>query len=656
MDITLHRYANMVQEYYVARVREARRKRLEVRAKLRTRADVLRLQEEIRTKIRQSFGRFPARTPLRTRITGKVERRHYTVEKILFESRPGLVVSANLYLPKGLTGTAPGVLGLCGHTPDGKAHPTYQWFVQGLALKGFVTLIIDPIGQGERAQYPGPKWEGVCVQHNLLGNQQALLGEFFGAWRAWDAVRGLDYLLSRPEVDGEHVGVTGNSGGGTMTTWLCGLDERITMAAPGCFVTTLLANMENELPADVEQIPPHLIEFGLDECDFFIPFAPKPLILLTEEKDYFDQRGSQEAYRELKRIYGILGADGNLRMKVGTGSHGYSRELREAMYAFFGQHSGVRISAREPRLRIENQETLCVSRTGVLVREGSKRVFDFTRAQADELLARRKPLSRKNLKHTLAKMLVLPKRSRPPHFRILAPHRAGNFRFQNFVLETEPGIQAVVTMPNPPGWRLPVPRGSRCSLLVPHLAACDDLRSSKVRRFLGERTRTFAVDPRGIGQSMSASCEGLGFFASYDSDYFYNAYGLMLGEPYLGRRVHDVLSTLDWLFAHGYREIHVVGRGMGAVLALLACTLDERPSKVTLINGLLSFHELTQVPIYGWPASSMLSGMLKEFDLPDCYRALAGKLRVIEPWDARMRPIEPVQARRRLREMGVSSR
>jgi hypothetical protein len=99
MDIRLCRYANMVQEYYVARVREARRRRLEARAKLRTRNDVLRLQEEIRARISQSFGRFPARTPLKARITGKVERRRYTVEKILFESRPGLVVSANLYLP-----------------------------------------------------------------------------------------------------------------------------------------------------------------------------------------------------------------------------------------------------------------------------------------------------------------------------------------------------------------------------------------------------------------------------------------------------------------------------------------------------------------------------------------------------------------------------
>lgn len=655
MNVKLHRYTHMVHEYYVGRVRQERLRRLESRAAVKTRADVLRLQKEVRAKIRRSFGPFPRRTALHARVTGKIERPRYTIEKILFESRPGLLVSGNLYLPRGLTGRAPGVLALCGHTPNGKAHPTYQSFVQGLACKGFVTLIIDPIGQGERAQYPERKWEGVCVQHNLLGNQQSLVGEFFGAWRAWDGVRALDYLLSRPEVDPKCVGVTGNSGGGTMTTWLCGLDDRFTMAAPGCFVTTLLANLENELPADVEQIPPRLIELGLDECDFFIPFAPKPLILLTQALDYFDQRGAQEAYRELKRVYRILGAEKNLRIKTGSGPHGYSKELREAMYVFFGKHAGVRVSRREPRLRIEKQETLFVSRTGVLVREGSKRVLDFTRLRAKELAVVRRRVRPARLRKLLTKMLALPARPRPPHYRILAPYRLGKAVFQDFAVETEPGIQALVTMPSPDGWRVPPPRGRQCRLLVPHLAAYEDLVSRRMKRLLAGRARTFAVDPRGIGQSMSASCEKQDFFASYDSDYFYQAYALMLGEPYLGRRVHDVLCTIDWLAHLGYTDIRVVGRGMGALLALLACTLDERPTKVTLVNGLLSFHELTQVPYYEWPASSMLAGVLKAFDLADCYRALGKKLRIIKPWDARMKPLKPSEVRRRLGAMGLSS-
>ena len=105
-------------------------------------------------------------------------------------------------------------------------------------------------------------------EHIYAGNQQFLVGEFFGAWRAWDGIRALDYLLTRPEVDPKHVGITGNSGGGTMTTWLCGVEPRWTMAAPSCFVTTFRRNLENELPADTEQCPPRVLALGLDHCGF----------------------------------------------------------------------------------------------------------------------------------------------------------------------------------------------------------------------------------------------------------------------------------------------------------------------------------------------------------------------------------------------------
>ena len=92
-------------------------------------------------------------------------------------------------------------------------------------------------------------------EHNYAGNQQVLVGEHFCMWRAWDGIRALDYLMSRKEVDLRHLGITGNSGGGTMTTWLCGVEQRWTMAAPSCFVTEFRRNMENELGADAGAVP-----------------------------------------------------------------------------------------------------------------------------------------------------------------------------------------------------------------------------------------------------------------------------------------------------------------------------------------------------------------------------------------------------------------
>ncbi|MGE0609339.1 MAG: alpha/beta hydrolase family protein, partial [Pirellulales bacterium] len=292
----LNRFPRMVQEFLVAQVRRIEQAANEARDALQTTADAQTYVRGVQDRIRQCFGPEPERTPLNPRVTGVVDREEYTIEKVIFESRPGLLVTANLYIPKGRKFPLPGVVGSCGHSANGKAIDAYQSFVQSLARLGYVTLIFDPIGQGERMQYVDANWQprrGVGTSEHLhAGNQQVVVGEFFGAWRAWDGIRALDYLLTREEVDPRHVGITGNSGGGTMTTWLCGLEKRWTMAAPGCFVTTFRRNLENELPADTEQCPPRALALGLDHSDFLAAMAPKPVIILAKERDYFDARGA----------------------------------------------------------------------------------------------------------------------------------------------------------------------------------------------------------------------------------------------------------------------------------------------------------------------------------------------------------------------------
>ena len=147
-----HLYPHMVQDYYVEQVREATRKRAEMLAGIKTKKQVLELQKTVRRKLRKCFGKFPKRTPLNARCTGKLERKNYTVENIIYESRPGLPVTASLYIPKG-EGPFPAVLGACGHSPDGRFCDLYQTFAQVLARKGFAVFIYDPLSQGERLQF-----------------------------------------------------------------------------------------------------------------------------------------------------------------------------------------------------------------------------------------------------------------------------------------------------------------------------------------------------------------------------------------------------------------------------------------------------------------------------------------------------------------------
>src|SRR5436190_13189492 len=149
----LNRFPRMVQEYFVDQVRRAETAGLAAKARLKGRADAEAYVAQVREKIQRCFEPFPEKTPLNPRVTGVVERDAYRIEKLIFESRPRFFVTANLYVPSGKKFPVPGVVGSCGHSENGKAAEAYQSFAQGLARLGYVVLIFDPIGQGERLQY-----------------------------------------------------------------------------------------------------------------------------------------------------------------------------------------------------------------------------------------------------------------------------------------------------------------------------------------------------------------------------------------------------------------------------------------------------------------------------------------------------------------------
>ena len=638
----LNRFSHMVQEFFVDRVREidaGRKKRLE---SLATKKEAEAYVESVRQAIRESFGPFPERTPLKPRVTSTVERDTYRIENLLFESRPGFLVSANLYVPKGRKFPLPGVVGTCGHSLNGKAAEAYQSFAQGLARQGYVVLIYDPIGQGERLQYPDEKLKskiGVGVREHLYaGNQQLLVGEFFGTWRAWDGVRALDYLLTREEVDPKQIGVTGNSGGGTMTTWLCGVEQRWTMAAPSCFVTSFMNNLENELPADIEQCPPKAIALGLDHESFLAALAPKPVIILAKEKDFFDVRGTEAAFQRLKHLYRLLGAEENIGLFVGPTYHGYSQENREAMYRWFNHTTGVSDAQTEPPLVIEKDETIQCAPRGQVCELNSRTVFSFTKERSESLKKERRPLQGEELRKRLAKVLRLPKRCADPHYRILHPLGARSYpkRYAvSYAVETEPGIQSLVCRLYDERHYSRPPAGiERAVLYVAHQSSDEEMRSEPLVAELiaAEPDAAFyACDVRGIGESRPDTCGTNMFLNPYGSDYFYAAHSLMLDRPYLGQKTHDVLAVLDWLRSCGHRSVHLVANGWGSIPGTFAAVLSDQVAQVTLKGALTSYSDIAESEFYDWPLSSLLPNVLADFDLPDCYRALKAKqLRIID--------------------------
>ena len=640
----LNRYPHMVHEYYVGKVCDVMTERKTRFTALKTKVDAENYLKTVREKISQAFV-LPERTPLNAKITGVIEQQKFSIEKIVFESRPGFQVTGNLYLPKSLptNSKAPAVLGLCGHDLTGKAAGAYQIFCQNLVLKGFVVFIIDPISQGERWQHDveesnsGP---ALCEAHNLMGNQQIMLGDFFGSWRVWDAIRGLDYLLSRPEVDADRVGVTGNSGGGTLTSLVAALDSRPTMVAPSCYICSWQANMENELPADAEQCPPGLLAAGLDEVDLLIAY-PRPTLILSQEHDFFDERYARQAHQELQHIHQLLGTAEDAAYFMGPKTHGYHQENREAMTAFFMHHAGISGSAEEQDIVVLPVEELLVTETGSVNEAGSRRVFDFSCQRVAELVKSRSVLTFDELKQSAAKLLNIPEKRDFPHYSCLR----NKFTFKRwesekaytqFTVTTEPGIKVLLTSFGVEHSLVHFPKG-KVRLYVGNISGEHDVvEIPEIKAMPLDGIPLIVADPRGIGQSEANSCGMGGFFAPYDSDYLYAVTGDMLNENYAGRRIYDILCVMDLLIEQGATEIELIGRGVGAITAAFAGLLHESTPKVKLINYLPSYQLLIEAQLYKWPLSVMPRGIIEKFDLPDLYAALANRLELHSPWNALM--------------------
>lgn len=279
----------MVHEYYVNELKHAQRQADKALDHLKTKADAEIYLQTVRGKIATCFGALPERTALNPRITGVVERDAYTIEKVIFESRPRFYVTANLYLPKGAKAPAPSVVGPCGHADNAKAFGEYQSFAQGLARQGYVVLVYDPIGQGERLQFADEQLKsrvGVGSRgHLMVGNQQFLVGEFFGTWR-----------------------------------------------------------------------------------------------------------GTIEEFERLRRIYSVLGAADQVKLYIGPAEHGYPRESREAMYAWFNRATRIRETPVESRiLRPHSGRGYPLPRTSVYALETEPGLFVIVYRLGDTVLYSRPP-------------------------------------------------------------------------------------------------------------------------------------------------------------------------------------------------------------------------------------------------------------------------
>ncbi|HWC88875.1 MAG TPA: prolyl oligopeptidase family serine peptidase [Pirellulales bacterium] len=272
----------------------------------------------------------PARTPLRPVVTGTLDHPQFTVEKLHFQSRPGLYVTANLYIPKGLTQPAPAILYVCGHSgikKDGVSYGNkakYQRHPIWLARHGFVTLIVDTLELGEiEGEHHGTYSKGMWWW-NARGYTPAGV-------EAWNGIRAIDYLQSRKEVDPERIGVTGRSGGGATSWWLAALDERVQAAVPVAGITDLQNHVVDGCVEGHCDCMYMVNTYRWDYAQVAALAAPRPLLFSNTDSDgIFPLDGVERIHNLLRPIYKLHDADKSLGLQISPGPHLDLQELQVA--------------------------------------------------------------------------------------------------------------------------------------------------------------------------------------------------------------------------------------------------------------------------------------------------------------------------------------
>jgi hypothetical protein len=310
-------------------------------AAIRTPEELAAKQREWRAAWLESLGGLPERTPLEDHTTGVIQCDGYRIEKVVFQSQPGVYVTGLLYLPADPKFKAPypGLLIVHGHSNEGKLRDGYRRMAILAVQAGFGVFAPDPISQGERRQCR-PAYDRDCaVEHTSLGARAWLVGWNFARFRLWDAVRSIDYMATRKELDLSKLAVAGNSGGGTMSTYLQAFDDRVKVACPNCYVSSLREVIRERGCHDSEQFFHGQLKNGFNHAALVALGQPRvDLLIGARHADYFPIAGVRSTFGVLQGLHDRLGAPNHVGLYSCDGPHGWAESSRQAALAWLRYH------------------------------------------------------------------------------------------------------------------------------------------------------------------------------------------------------------------------------------------------------------------------------------------------------------------------------
>jgi cephalosporin-C deacetylase-like acetyl esterase len=550
----------------------------------------------VRAKILELIGGLPDYNgPLNAKVTGRIALPRYTIEKVIFESLPQFYVTANLYRPNDAM-KHPGILMPMGHWEEGK--PAGQRIAANLALKGFVVLAYDPIGQGERLQAYDARLGaslagGATEQHFMAGAQSILAGENFARYRIWDAKRALDYLVSRPEVEPAKIGCTGCSGGGTVTTYISALDPRIVVGAPACYINTW-RQLFTGPTGDSEQSFPGFVAAGLDIPDYIELFAPKPYLIINTVGDFFPIEGARHAYQEALEWYRLYGADERIRWAVGPGGHGTPVEVREELYRWMIRWllDGHGDPKEEP-VEMQTEHALRATESGQAGGTENWQIIleNFRRARKDG-----------TIEDMVSNLRTLTGDTKAPPYRVVSE----SLGVKQIAVQTEPGLEIPASIYSKGGTQ-----SMPAVLLV-------DGSETMAAQLAANGSIVLNLMPRGFPETASQG--------RLSGEWLANTRAWVIGRNLAGMRAGDIARAAQLLASlPGVDASHIRGiaRGVSGVWLLMAASVQPSITSVWLDRTPYSLRAALETPIHRNLHDAVVPGFALHWDLADMVKSIA---------------------------------
>jgi dienelactone hydrolase len=575
--------------------------------------------EECRTKLRAAMiaamGSFPEKVcALESKEMGVLKRDGYRIEKLLIQTRPEIWMTANAYVPEPAKDKVPAVLVVHGHWPWARRDPVVQARCLGLVKLGYFVLAVDAFGAGERYTKPGRgTYHGALYGSTLWPTGQTLLG-----MQVYDNRRAVDYLLTRPEVEGNRLGITGASGGGNQSMYAGALDDRFAAVVPVCSVGTYQAYLH--AACCVCEVLPGALRFA-EEGDVLDLIAPRALLVINATKDAF-QFSIGEAEKSIARarpVFKLFNAEIKLAHATFESPHGYNQAMRETMYGWMTRwlkNEGEGKPIPEPKHTVEQPEDLsCFSD------QPRPQIFlllpQFAAREASRVLAKSFPHIPDHREEweavamhmrTLLRKEILGSTPEPVQREASEGTPTEAAEATSLVLLSEQGMPLPFLMKKPKRENSPV-----CVLL--HLEGKAEAIKHPLAASLTEKGWTvLAPDLRGTGETRPTQ----GGIAGAP-DHHIAEHGLWVGRPVLGQWVVDVSRLVDWVHAQkgiDKDRVALVGVGQAGIIALCASGLLENRVGSTAVVDCLSSYVTDQPYATGTYMGLLVPGILKVGDVP----------------------------------------